>query len=126
MSTTHSSRPLLELTQLTVCWWLSWAGQSSLQGVLPIQIAWWTLRPSALTAESTLLSCEILAMRTRMATDLTQIIGTLETIRSERFPAIPSELIADILKAEASCQEESQRKLGPSRTRAAVDAALKE
>lgn len=61
-----------------------------------------------------------------MTTDLTHIMATLETIRSERFPAVPPELIEEILEAEAHHQEDSQRKLGQSKTRAAIDAALKE
>lgn len=61
-----------------------------------------------------------------MTADLSHIKKTLETIRTERFPDVPSELIAEILEAEANHQEDSQRKLGQSKTRAAIDAALKE
>jgi hypothetical protein len=61
-----------------------------------------------------------------MATDLKHIKATLDSLRAERFPAVPLELINEILDAEADHQEEGQRKIRLSKVRAAVDAALEE
>jgi hypothetical protein len=57
---------------------------------------------------------------------LTHIKETLSTIRAERFPAVPQELVEAILEAEADHQELSQRRLGRAKVRAAIEAALAE
>jgi hypothetical protein len=61
-----------------------------------------------------------------MAADLGNLQATIEAIRAERFPAIPSELVQEILQVEADHQEDTQRRLGQNKVRALIDNALGE
>jgi hypothetical protein len=50
-----------------------------------------------------------------MTNPLTDLEATVERVRAERFPALPADLVASILKIEAECVEsrsEAARRVG--------------